>query len=144
VRRLTNWSARHPWRVLAVWGFAVLVGIALTAAFIGDLTTESEVTNNPESEQAYELIGSRIPYDPEDEVSELIVVRSPSFTVDDPEFRSKVIALAGAVRREDGVVVHHPYERQGIQVDLISTDTHAALVTVGLIADAEADVEEVI
>jgi uncharacterized membrane protein YdfJ with MMPL/SSD domain len=144
VRRLTNWSAGHPWPVLAGWGVAVLVGLALTVAFIGDLTTEGEVTNNPESEQAYQLIGSRIPYDPEEEVSELIVVRSPSFTVVNPEFRRTVIALAGAIRREDAVVVHHPYERTGIQVDLISRDTHSALVTVGLIADAEADVEDVI
>ena len=84
MRRLTNWSALHPWRVLAAWGVAVFVGIGLTAAFIGDLTTESQVTNNPESEQAYELMGSRIPFDPDDEVNELIVVHSPSFAADRP------------------------------------------------------------
>jgi RND superfamily putative drug exporter len=142
VRRLTNWSARHPWRILAVWGFAVLVGIALTAAFIGDLTTESQVTNNPESEQAYELIGSRIPFDPDDEVSELIVVRSPSITADDPPFRRKVIDLAESIRQEGAVVAHHPYEEG--RGDLFSPDRRAALITVGLIRDAESDVEDVI
>jgi uncharacterized membrane protein YdfJ with MMPL/SSD domain len=147
VRRLTNWSARHPWRVLAGWGVAVLVGLVLTVAFIGDLTTEGEVTNNPESEQGYQLIGSRIPYDPQDEVSELIVVRSPTFTVDDPEFRLEVFELvssAGIGGREGAVVTHHPYERTRIREDLVSRERHAALVTVGLIADAEADVEDVI
>jgi uncharacterized membrane protein YdfJ with MMPL/SSD domain len=143
VRRLTNWSARHPWRVLAVWGFAVVVGIALTAAFIGDLTTESEVTNNPESEQAYELIGSRIPFDPDDEVSELVVVHSPSLTADKPAFRRKVIGLAESIRQEGAVVAHHPYEEGG-RGDLFSPDRHAALITVGLIRDAESDVEDVI
>jgi len=142
VRRLTNWSARHPWRVLAVWGFAVLVGIALTAAFIGDLTTESEVTNNPESEQAYELIGSRIPFDADDEVSELIVVHTPSLTADKPAFRRKVIGLAESIRQEGAVVAHHPYEEG--RGDLFSPDRHAALITVGLIRDAESDVEDVI
>jgi RND superfamily putative drug exporter len=50
MRALTSWSARHPWRVLAAWALAVLIGLVLIAAFIGDLTTESNVTNNPESE----------------------------------------------------------------------------------------------
>ena len=145
MRRLTNWSARHPWPVLAAWGVAVLVGIGLTAAFIGDLTTESQVTNNPESEQAYELMGSRIPFDPDDEVNELIVVHSPTFTVDDPEFRLEVFELitSAGIRRE-GVVTHHPYEGPTIGSDLVSPDRHAALITVGLIRDAESDVEEVI
>ena len=143
MRRLTNWSARHPWRVLAVWGVAVFVGIALTAAFIGDLTTESEVTNNPESEQAYELIGSRIPFDPDDQVNELIVVHSTSLTAADPPFRRKVVDLAESIRREGAVVAHHPYEEDR-GADLFSQDRHAALITVGLIRDAESDVEDVI
>jgi RND superfamily putative drug exporter len=142
VRSLTNWSARHPWRVLAVWGVAVLVSIALTAAFIGDLTTESEVTNNPESEQAYELIGSRIPFDPDEEVNELIVVHTPSLTADHPAFRRKVIGLAESIRREGAVVAHHPYEEG--RSDLFSPDRHAGLITVGLIRDAESDIEDVI
>ena len=113
MRRLTNWSARHPWRTLAAWGVAVLVGIALTAAFIGDLTTESEVTNNPESEQAYQLMGSRIPFDPDEQVNELIVVHAPSVVADDPAFRSKVIDLADSIRREGAVVVHHAVRGRG-------------------------------
>jgi putative drug exporter of the RND superfamily len=142
VRRLTNWSARHPWRVLTAWGVAVLVGIALTVAFIGDLTTESQVTNNPESEQAYQLIGSRIPNEPDEQVSELVVVHSPTLTADDPASRRKVIGLAASIRREGVVVAHHAYEPG--REDLISRDRHAALITVGLIRDAEADVEDVI
>jgi uncharacterized membrane protein YdfJ with MMPL/SSD domain len=141
VRRFTNWSARHPWRVLAVWGVAVLVGIALTAAFIGDLTTESEVTNNPESEQAYQLIGSRIPYDPQNQVNELIVVRSDDPTLDDARFEREVTELADSIRSET-VVVHHFYESH--DPSLISRDLKAVLITVGLIGDAEADAEDVI
>jgi RND superfamily putative drug exporter len=144
VRRLTNWSARHPWRVLAVWGVAVLVGIGLTVAFIGDLTTESQVTNNPESEQAYELIGSRIPFDPDDEVNELIVVHSAGLTADDPAFRATVVELAESIRREGAVVAHHPFEGPTVRPDLVSPDRHAALITVGLIRDPESDVEDVI
>jgi len=142
VRRLTNWSARYPWRVIAAWGVAFVIGIVLTGAFIGDLTTDSQITNNPESEQAYDLIGSRIRHDPNEQVNELIVVHSSQLTVDSPEFRRKVEELAAAIRRPEAVVVHDPYERPN--AGLVSEDRHAALITVGLIADAEADVEDVI
>jgi len=142
VRRLTSWSARHPWRVIASWIVAFVIGIGLTGAFIGDLTTESSVTNNPESEQAYDLMGSRIRYDPNEEVNELIVVHSPTFTADDPEFRLEVFELVSLIRREGAVITHHPYEPG--RGDLVSRDRHSALVTVGLVADAEADVEDVI
>jgi uncharacterized membrane protein YdfJ with MMPL/SSD domain len=142
VRRLTNWSARHPWRVLAAWGVAVLVGLALTVAFIGDLTTEGEVTSNPESEQAYQLIDSRVPYNPQEEVSELIVVRSETVTTESPEFWRKVTDLSDRVRTEGVVVVHDATDRP--QASLVSKDGHAALITVGLIRDPESDVEDVI
>jgi hypothetical protein len=58
---------------------------------IGDLTTESEVTNNPESEQAYQLMGSRVPFNPDEQVNELIVVRTDDPTVDDARFEQKVL-----------------------------------------------------
>jgi uncharacterized membrane protein YdfJ with MMPL/SSD domain len=140
--RLTSSSARHPWRVIGAWFAALLVGVALTAAFIGDLTTESNVTNNPESEQAYQLLGSRIAYDPSEQVNELIVVESPTLSADSPEFRRKVEGLAAAIRKQGAVVAHDPYERP--QAGLTSRDRHAALITVGLIADPESDVEDVI
>ena len=140
--RLTSSSARHPWRVIAAWCVALLLGLVLIAAFIGDLTTESNVTNNPESEQAYDLMGSRIRYDPNEQVNELIVVHSPTLTTGSPAFRRKVKSLAAAIRKKNAVVVHEAYERP--QAGLVSKDHHAALITVGLIADAESDVEDVI
>ncbi len=142
MRRLTGFCAVHPWRLIAAWGVALVIGIGLTGAFIGDLTTDSRVTNNPESEQAYQLMGSRIPHDPNEQVNELIVVHSSQLTVDSPEFRRKVEELEAAIRRSDAVVVTDPYERPG--AGLVSGNRHAALITVGLIADAEADVERVI
>jgi hypothetical protein len=27
VQRVTSWSARHPWRVLAAWGIALVLAI---------------------------------------------------------------------------------------------------------------------
>ena len=44
-----------------------------------EFTSEAEITANPESEQAYDLLAERVPPGPpEDEVSEVIVIRSTS------------------------------------------------------------------
>ena len=53
-----------------------------------------------------------------------------------------MIDLAESIRREGAVVVHHAYEQGPRRSDL--ADRHAALITVGLIRDAESDVEDVI
>ena len=72
---------------------------------LGDaLTSEGEVTNNPESERAYELLASgcrptRIP----SYGDELVIVRSDTFTADDPPFRrrsrDRAAPSSGRVRR---------------------------------------------
>jgi uncharacterized membrane protein YdfJ with MMPL/SSD domain len=87
-------------------------------------------------------MGSRIPANPDEQVNELIVVHSPTLTADDPVFMQNVIALAESIRQEGAVVAHHPYEPG--REDLISRGRQAALITVGLIRDAESDVEDVI
>ena len=56
-----------------------------------EFTTDAEITADPESQQAYDLIDERIPPDPPEEVvNELIVVRSDEHTVDDSEFEAKL------------------------------------------------------
>jgi len=142
VRRLTNWSARHPWRVIAAWGAALLVGLGLAAAFIGDLTTESNVTNNPESEQAYDLMGSRIRYDPNEQVNELIVVHSDRFVDDDAPFRDKIDEIARAAGKRGAVLIRPSSQ---ITADLVSPDHHAVAMPVGMVgSDPESDIEDVI
>jgi putative drug exporter of the RND superfamily len=123
-----------------VWLVALVLAIGAIVTLL-EFTTEAEVTNNPESEQAYDLIGSRIPFNPEEEVSELIVVRTDDPTVDDARFEQKVTRLADAIR-SDTVVVHDFYETH--DPALISRDLKAVLITVGLVGDAEADVEDVV
>ena len=142
MRRLTSSCARHPWRVIAAWSVAVVVGGGLTGAFIGGFTTQSRVLNNPESEQAYTLMGKRLPHDPKEQVNELIVVHSPTLTVRAPEFKHKVKSLAQAIRRAQAVVIHDPYDHP--KAGLVSRDRHSALLTVGLIAHPSEDVKNVI
>jgi putative drug exporter of the RND superfamily len=142
-RGLTAASARHPWRTIAAWLIALVLAFGAIVTLL-EFTSEAEITANPESEQAYDLLAERVPPGPpEEEVSEVIVVRSSSgLTVDDPRFRRKVTELAAELERPDRVVTQNFYETQDRM--LVSPDRRAALITVGLLRDAENDVRGVI
>jgi hypothetical protein len=61
-RRLATAAARHPWRTVGAWIAAVVVSFGLIVFFLGDaLTGEAEQLNNPESQQAYDLMEERLP-----------------------------------------------------------------------------------
>jgi RND superfamily putative drug exporter len=142
-RGLTAASARHPWRTIAAWLIALVLAFGAIVTML-EFTSEAEITANPESEQAYDLLAERVPPGPpEEEDSEVIVVRSSSgLTVDDPRFRRKVTDLAAEIERPGRVVTQDFYETQDMM--LVSPDRRAALITVGLLRDGENDVKGVI
>ena len=142
-RGLTAASARHPWRTIAAWLVTLVLAVGAIVTML-EFTSEAEITAKPESEQAYDLLAERVPPGPpEEEVSELIVIRSAGgLTIDDPRFRRKVTELATEIERPDRVVTQHFYETQDRM--LVSPDRRAALITVGLLRDAEEDVKGVI
>ncbi len=48
--RLARASSRHPWRTLALWAIAIVLSFGTIATSLGDvLTTDAEMTNDPES-----------------------------------------------------------------------------------------------
>ena len=142
-RGLTAASARHPWRTITAWLITLVLAFGAIATML-EFTSEAEITANPESEQAYDLLAERVPPGPpEDEVSEVIVIRSTSgLTVNQPRFRRKVTELTEEIARPDRVVTQDFYETQDRM--LVSPDRRAALITVGLLRDAETDVKDVI
>jgi RND superfamily putative drug exporter len=102
-RRLALAAARHPWRAVGIWIAALLVAVALIVGFLGDaLTGEAEQLNNPESQQAYDIIDKRLPPSPQF-TSDVVLIRSDSATVDQPAFRRKVDAVQDALRETPGV-----------------------------------------
>ena len=126
--RLARVSSRHPRRVFLAWVGAIVVGLALSLLFLpGNLTTTGHVTGNPESKQAEDLF-NRLPQD-EHGVDELIVVRSPTRTVDDTAFKSFVGRL-DAQGKATGVV----YRAFPLQV---SRDQHSLLIGVQRKADVD-------
>jgi putative drug exporter of the RND superfamily len=102
-RRLALASARHPWRAVAAWVAALFVAIALIVGFLGDaLTGEAEQLNNPESQQAYDLLDERLPASSQS-TTDVVLIRSDSVAVDQPAFRRKLEAVQAALRKTPGV-----------------------------------------
>ena len=77
---LARACAAHPWRTIGAWLLAIAIGAVCAAAGLGDLTTEGQLTNNPDSVRAKDLIEQRLP--DRRTATELVVVRSNQFTVD--------------------------------------------------------------
>jgi uncharacterized membrane protein YdfJ with MMPL/SSD domain len=125
--RLARSSSRHPRRTFGAWVGAIVVALALTITFLpGNLTTNGHVTGTPESKQAEDLFGQRLPPD-KNAVDELIVVRSATRTVDDPGFKAFVARLV-AEGEETGVVYHASVYYDTHDPRLVSKDRHATLI----------------
>ena len=89
--KLARAAASHPWRTLALWEPPPSHAIAIIGVFLGSaLTTEGEMTNDPESCRGYDLIEEHFPFDPAEIVNEVVIVRSESLTVEGPAFRQHV------------------------------------------------------
>ena len=141
--RLARASSLHPGRALAAWGAALLLSLAAIVGLLGSaLTTDAEMTNDPESYRGYDLIAEHFP-PTGDYVNELVVVRSNALTVDAAAFRAKVEALASAIE-ETGVTqpVRTYYSTQ--DATLVSPSRRATVIPVGLTGDGDAGIGQVI
>jgi uncharacterized membrane protein YdfJ with MMPL/SSD domain len=101
-RRLAAIAVARPRRVLAVWGVVALVGFVLIGGLLGSaLSSEADVTSNPESKQAQDLIDERFPE--RDALDEIVIVRSDDVTVTAPAFRERVRSLVQRLDASDSV-----------------------------------------
>ncbi|HKE51514.1 MAG TPA: MMPL family transporter, partial [Actinomycetes bacterium] len=129
--------SRHPGRTLAVWGVVLLGSIAALVFALTGFTTEAAATNNPQSDRADARLVAAFPPDPQRAVTDLVVVRSTSLTVDDQQFRTFV---AGLVRtgRESGAVLNAITYFDTQDPTLVSADRHATLIPVNIGDDEDA------
>ena len=106
--RLATAAARHPGLTIGAWIAAVVVSLVLVVLFLGDaLSGEAEQLNNPESEQAYGLIGERLPPDPTF-TTDVVLIRSNSVDADSPGFGVRTLPLRQALEATDGVAYVNP------------------------------------
>ncbi len=137
--RLARACARRPRRTLAGWGVAVVLAVVLVGTALHGLTSNAHVVGSPDSRQATKAIVAAFPPTPADlkhVVSDVIVVRSSSATVDAPAFRSLVSHLVAQVRATGKVENVRSY-LDGTP-GLVSPDRHATLVQLGIRNDAGA------
>jgi uncharacterized membrane protein YdfJ with MMPL/SSD domain len=124
---LASASARHPWRTIGAWVVLVVVGIVAIGALLGGaLTTEGNPTNNPQSQRAEDVISRSFPATAGAAITDIVVVRSSRYTVDDQQFRAVVRGLASVV---SGVGVASV--RTYLETDdpsLVTEDRHVTMV----------------
>jgi RND superfamily putative drug exporter len=141
--RLASVSFRHKWIVLGTW-LVLLVAAGMLATGLGKtLTTDFRDLSHSDSRVGKDLIDQRFGARP---LTEALVVRSDTDTVDAPAFQTLVSGLAGQIQRLPGVHGVQTY-LDAQSPSLVSTDRHATLATVTLASDektAENDVVAVI
>ena len=140
--RLARACAGHPKRTLAAWLVAVLVSFVVIALLLGSaLTSDGDVTSSPDSKRAEALIRESFP--PEPSPSEIVVVRSDRYTVDEPEFQAKVRTL-GERGEALGVVADAQTYYASDDESLVSGDRHATLVLLVMRGDEVAPIVELV
>jgi RND superfamily putative drug exporter len=139
--RIARACAAHPGRVLAAWGVALAAAVAALIFLMSGLTTEALGTNNPESERAEERLFAAFPPDPSRTVTDVVVVRSERYRVDDSEFQAFLQRQASEARAT-GAIGGPPPSLDRLQV---SDDRHAVLIPLFITSeDGAADVIEVV
>jgi putative drug exporter of the RND superfamily len=141
--RLARASSRHPWRTLALWGAVLVLSVAAIGGLLGSaLTTDAEMTNDPESYRAYDLLREHFP-PTDDYVNELVVIRSKTVDFESPAFRARVERLAADLEATGVVQPVRTYYSTGERL-LVAPSRRALVVPIGLRGDGEEGIDEVI
>ena len=130
-RTLARRSARHPWITIGVWLVFVVAVI-----MIGTMTPAKELTNdftsNPDSKVGTELLDEH--FGNSSAASETIVIRSETYTVDSPEFRSVVDTTLASLVDWQGdmasVVNYYNAPEASESAQLVSVDRHSLMIPV--------------
>lgn len=128
---LARVSAKHPWKVVGLW--ILLLGVSgwLIAQFLSSaLVNEVSFRKQSESSEAHDMVVQS--FGASDSVSETVIISSPTFTVDAPEFKAavsdvytKVTALtSNVVSAVDYYTVPNP--------GFVSADRHMTIMPVTL------------
>ena len=128
--RVARACASRPWRVLGGWVLTVVVSVVLIATFLGDaLTNEADVTAQTDSKRGQQLLAERLGSGAEP--TDVMVVRSPTLTADDPGFQAQVHRLRQAALAT-GVLDEATVAAVGLEDLPVSPDGHAVLLPLPL------------
>src|SRR5512132_4526570 len=143
---VARWSAKRRFTVIGIWvGLLVVGGLLISRYLSGALTTQSEFINNPGSKQARQLLQQRLSGPRRS--NEVVIVRSESKTVTDPQFKAYVRQLVGDLDALAPVVVQQDVDPYQAGNRLVSDDRHATLIPVtmaGTLDDANANIDKLL
>lgn len=136
-------SARHPWWTIGIWAFVFSAAIFLTITLLGGaLTTTITPTNETESTKADRIIEEALGKN--ENLDEMIIVNSPTLTVDDPVFKSQVEGVFGSVMSlgKDVVLGGATYYMTGVE-SMVSVDRHSTFIPITLPPGTEKQVDKI-
>ena len=143
---VARWSARRRFTVIGIWVALFLAGGLLTSRYLsGALSTQAEFTNNPDSKQAQQLLEQRLTGPRRS--NEVVIVRSDSETVSDPEFKAYVQQLKRDIDALGPAVVQATQDPYRAGARFVSDDKHATLIPVtmaGSLDDANKNIDKVL
>jgi uncharacterized membrane protein YdfJ with MMPL/SSD domain len=142
--RLARVCSAHPWRTIGAWLVAVIAAVGALALLLGDLTTDGHPTNNPESQRAADAIERAFPSQPENAVTDIVVVRSDRYTVGSQPFRTFVRRLAVQGRETRAVAGAQSFYTTRDPA-LVSQDRHSTALLINVPdSDLAGDVIDVV
>ena len=141
---LARASARHRWITIGVWLGVLVTAIVLAGTLLGDaLTTESTLTNNPESVQADNLLQERLG-ESNNTINETVIVRSTTLTVDAPAYRSYVEELYGDLMAlGDEVIAGGTHYYLAADESMVSEDRRTTLMPLLIPDGAREEIDQV-
>jgi uncharacterized membrane protein YdfJ with MMPL/SSD domain len=144
LKRLVVASARHPWWAIGAWIVAIVLAVVAIGGLLGGaLTTEANPTNDPQSQRAKDVREAAFPAASSAAITDIVVLRSPRYTVDAPQFRTLVRELAGEVRRAKDVKSVRSY-LGARDPAFVSKDRHAAMVQFAMPDESDNGIDDVI
>jgi putative drug exporter of the RND superfamily len=129
--RIARACAARPGLTLAAWGLALVASVAAVLLLMQGLTSDAELSNDPESDRADALIVRSFPPDQEHFATDLLVIRSDTLSVTDPQFRTFVDEIVTALR-EEGAVAQSATYYETRDAGLVSDDRRATLVPIAI------------
>lgn len=141
-QRLARLSAAHPWRMVVTWGVVLLASFVAIGALLGSaLTTEQDITTDPESKRAADLILEGFPR--QGGTDEIVVLHSRALTADDPAFQQYVSGVRAALAGTEATrTVSDPFAQDSASA--ISQDGHAVILELSMGPDAEDGIIDVL
>ena len=138
--RLARSSALHPWRTIGIWTALIVLAVVAVGTLLGSgLTSDIKFrADKPDSLVGQELLEQRLTGPRQ--ITDFVIVRSATATVDDPAFKAYVDDLTRRITGLGPSVVRSvsTYYQTG-DPTVVSRDEHATLIPVvmaGTIDDA--------